>query len=284
LALNSQLDIVRKNIVIQQRALEIVRIQKQAAAANELAVKKFEAEVLGTQSLEFDIQQKINAQENKINFLLGRYSNKILIDSVNFLSLQSMPIAVGIPSQLLNNRPDVKQAEFELAAAKLDLKVARAEFYPSFNISSKLGLQAFNPAYLLKFPESVLFSIAGDLAGPLINKNAIKAEYYNANSRQIQAMYNYERTILNAYFEVSTELSNLSNLEKSYQLKSMQVNTLNASVDISNDLFKSAKADYLEVLHTQRDALDAKLELIETKLNQFNSTINIYKALGGGWR
>ena len=174
-----------------------------------------------------------------------------------------MKVSVGIPSQLLNNRPDVKQAEFELTAAKLDVKVAKAEFYPSFNISSKLGLQAFNPAYLLKFPESILFNIAGDIAGPLINKNAIKAEYYNANARQIQAMYNYERTILNAYFEVSTELSNLSNLEKSYQLKSMQVNTLNASVDISNDLFKSAKADYLEVLHTQRDALDAKLELIQ---------------------
>jgi NodT family efflux transporter outer membrane factor (OMF) lipoprotein len=284
LALNSQVDIVRKNITIQQRALEIVRIQKQAAAANELAVKKFEAEVLGTQSLEFDIQQKIKAQENKINFLLGRYPTQILTDSVNILTLQPMKVSVGIPSQLLNNRPDIKQAEFELAAAKLDVKVAKAEFYPSFNISSKLGLQAFNPAYLIKFPESILFNIAGDIAGPLINKNAIKAEYYNANARQIQAMYNYERTILNAYFEVSTELSNLSNLEKSYQLKSMQVNTLNASVDISNDLFKSAKADYLEVLHTQRDALDAKLELIETKLNQFNSTVNIYKALGGGWK
>jgi NodT family efflux transporter outer membrane factor (OMF) lipoprotein len=284
LALNNQLEIVRNNITIQQRALDIVRIQKQAAVANELAVKKFEAEVLGTQSFEFDLLQKIKAQENKINYLLGRYPQQIVADTVGILAFIPMPVSVGIPSQMMKNRPDIKQAEFELAAAKFDVKVAKAEFYPSFNISSKLGLQAFKPSYLLKFPESILFNLAGDLAAPLINRNAIKAEFYNANARQIQAMYNYERTILNAYFEVSTELSNLSNLEQSYRLKSLQVNTLSTSVDISNDLFKSAKADYLEVLHTQRDALDAKLELIETRLHQFNSTVNIYKALGGGWK
>lgn len=197
-----------------------------------------------------------------------------------------MPAVVntGIPSQLLANRPDIKQAELELAAAKLDIKVARAEFYPSFGISAVVGFQAFKPSYLVKFPESLLYSLAGDLAGPLINRNAIRAEFNNANARQIQAMYNYERTILNAYLEVSTQLSNISNLEKSYDLKSKQVDALNRSIDISNDLFKSARADYLEVLMTQRDALEAKLELIETKKQQFNAVVTTYRNLGGGWK
>jgi len=101
----------------------------------------------------------------------------------------------------------------------------------------------------------------------LINRNAIKAEFNNASSRQLQVMYNYERTILNAFMEVSTQLSNISNLEKSYNLKSKQVDALTRSIEISNDLFKSTRADYLEVLLTQRDALDSKLELIETKNN-----------------
>jgi outer membrane protein TolC len=105
--------------------------------------------------------------------------------------------------------------------------------------------------------------LAGDLAAPLINRNAIKAEFSSANARQIQAMYNYERVILNAYLEVS-QLSNIDNLEKSFDLKSKQV-ALDRSIEISNDLFKSARVDYLEVLLTQRDALETKLELIETK-------------------
>jgi NodT family efflux transporter outer membrane factor (OMF) lipoprotein len=284
LALDNQLEIVKQNIELQKNALDIIKVQKEAARSTELAVQKFQAEVLKSQSLEFDILQKIKETENRINFLLGRYPQDIPRTKSNFLGVLPSAVSTGIPSQLLANRPDIKQAELELAAAKLDVKVARAEFYPSLEISAALGFQAFKPSYLVKFPESLLYSLAGDLAGPLINRNAIKAEFYSANARQLQAMYNYERTILNAYLEVSTQLSNISNLEKSYDLKSKQVDALTRSIDISNDLFKSARADYLEVLMTQRDALESKLELIETKKQQFNAVVNIYRDLGGGWK
>lgn len=284
LALDNQLAIVQQNIGLQKNALDIVKVQKEAARATELAVKKFEAEVLKSQSLEFDILQNIKETENRINFLLGRYPQEIPRDKSNFLGLLPQAVNSGIPSQLLANRPDIKQAELDLAAAKLDVKVARAEFYPSFGISGAIGFQAFNPSYLVRFPESLLYSLAGDIAGPLINRNGIRAEFNSANARQLQAMYNYQRTILNAYLEVSTQLSNIGNLEKSYDLKSKQVDALTASIEISNDLFKSARADYLEVLMTQRDALESKLELIETKKEQLNAVINIYKDLGGGWK
>jgi multidrug efflux system outer membrane protein len=283
-ALDNQLEIVQQNIRLQKNALEIVKVQKQAARVTELAVQKFQAEVLKSQSLEFDILQKTKETENRINFMLGRYPQEIPRDKSNFLTLLPMAVSSGIPSQLLANRPDIKQAELDLIAAKLDVKVARAEFYPSLDISAAFGFQAFKPSYLVKLPESVLYSLAGDLAGPLINRNAIKAEFYNANARQVQAMFNYERTILNAYMEVSTQLSNVSNLGKSYDLKSKQVDALTRSINISNDLFKSARADYLEVLMTQRDALESKLELIDTKKEQLNATVNVYRYLGGGWK
>jgi outer membrane protein, multidrug efflux system len=284
LALDNQLEIVQQTIGLQKNALDIVKIQKEAARTTELAVQKFEAEVMKSQSLEFDIRQQIKETENRINFLLARYPQEIPRDRSSFINLVPSAVNSGIPSQLLGHRPDIRQAELDLAAAKLDVKVARAEFYPSLEISSALGLQAFKPSYLVKFPESMLYSLAGDLAGPLLNRNAIKAEFYNANSRQLQAMYNYERNILNAYLEVSTQLSKIDNLRKSYDLKSKQVDALTKSIDLSNDLFKSARADYFEVLMTQRDALESKLELIETKKEQLNAVVNIYRDLGGGWQ
>lgn len=283
LALDSELDVVRQAVSLQRNALDIVRIQKQAAAATELAVRKFEAEVLKSESLESEIIRRIKTKELEINNLLGRYPRPIERDTTGILNLIPADIASGIPSQLLNNRPDIRQAEMQLEAARLDVAVARAEFYPSFNISGSLGFQAFNPAYLARFPESLLLSLAGDVAGPLINKNAIRAEYFNADARQTQAVYNYRRTVLNAYIEVATQLSNLENYNKIFEIRSREVNALTASVDIAGALFKNARADYLEVLLTQRDVLESRLELIENRLDQFNTVTGLYRALGGGW-
>ena len=284
LALDNQLDIVKKNIDIQSNALKIVRLQKEAAEVTELAVRRFEAQVLNTKSLQYGIQQSITETENRINFLLGRYPQPIQRNYQSFEQLVPKSIQAGIPSQLLANRPDVKQAELELAAAKLDVQVARAHFYPSLGISAGIGYQAFDPAYLVKTPKSLFYSLAGDLTAPLINRNAIKAMYYNANSKQLQAVYDYEQTILNAYMEVVNQLAKINNLEKSYDLKSKQVQALTESVGISNSLFTSARADYMEVLLTQREALESKFELIETKMQQMNTMVNIYRALGGGWK
>jgi multidrug efflux system outer membrane protein len=284
LALDNQMAVVKQNIALQKNALEIIKLQKQAARATELAVQKFQAEVLKSQSLEFEIAQNIKETENKINFLLARYPQEIPRDKTDFLTILPPAVNAGIPSQLLADRPDIKQAELDLAASKLDVKVARAEFYPSVDVSAAFGVQAFKPSFLFTFPESMLYSLAADVAAPLINRNAIKAEYKNANARQLQALYNYQRVILNAYLEVSNQLSNISNLQKGYDLKQQQVAALNRSIEVSNDLFKSSRADYLEVLMTQRDALEAKLELIETKQKQLNAVTHVYRDLGGGWK
>ena len=283
LALDNQLQILNQNIEIQSNALKIVKLQKQASRVTELAVRKFEAEVLYTKSLKFKIQQSIVETENKINYLLGRYPQPIERSSQNIIDIVPDNVESGIPSQLLNNRPDIKEAELKLAAAKLDIKVAKANFYPSLDISAGIGLQAFNPSYLVQAPESMLFNGAGDLMAPLINRKAIKAYYYTANAKQIQAVYEYERTVLNAYIEVVNQLSNINNLKQSYELKAEQVQALNESIRIANDLFRSARADYMEVLLTQRDALESKFELVETKKEQMNAKVNIYQALGGGW-
>ena len=284
LALDNELEIVKQNIEIQNNALEIVKYQKQAARVTELAVRRFEAQVLSTKSLQYGIQQEIIETENRINFLVGRFPQKVERDHRVFTDLIPEMIHAGIPSQLLANRPDVRQAELELAAAKIDVSVAKADFYPKLEISAGLGFNAFSTSYLFTTPQSLIYNLAGELTAPLINRNAIKARYLSANAMQIQAIFNYEQTILNAYIEVVNQLSNISNLESTYTLKNQQVDALTQSVDISNDLFKSARADYMEVLLTQRDALESKFELIETKMKQMHAKVNIYQALGGGWK
>jgi outer membrane protein, multidrug efflux system len=282
MALDNLLEIVQKNILIQSDALRIVKEEKEAAKVTQLAVNRFEAQLLNTQNLQYDIKQKIIETENKINFLTGRFPSPIPRNSSDFNNVPLDSLKVGVPSQLLVNRPDIRQAEKELMASKLDVKVARANFYPSLRITGQYGFQAFNPSYLIN-PESMIYNLAGELVAPLINRNGIKAAFYSANARQVQAMFAYERSILNAVMEVNNQLSKMSNFSKSYATKAKEVDILTQSITVSNNLFKAARADYMEVLLTQREALESKMELIETRLQWMNSRVNIYKVLGGGW-
>ncbi len=282
MALDNLMSVLQQNIKLQNNAYELVKLEKDAAKVSQLAVNRFEAQLLNTKNLKYEIQQKIIETENRIVFLTGRFTQKIARNGDLFKTTISDSISAGLPSQLLSNRPDIRQAELELAAAKLDVQVAKANFYPSFSLNAGIGFQAYNPLYLIR-PESILYNLAGEVVGPLVNKNAIKASYYNANAQQIKAVYNYEQSILNAHIEVVNQLSNLENTKNSFETKSKEVDILNQSISISNDLFRSARADYIEVLSTQQEALDSKIELIEIKLKQIQAEINIYKALGGGW-
>ncbi|RYU95200.1 TolC family protein [Emticicia agri] len=281
--LDNQLEIVQQNIALQKDALEMVKVQKAAARVNQLAVNRFTAQVLNTENLKYEIQQQIVETENRINFLVARNPQPVKRNSANLNDIQFLKISAGIPSQLLSNRPDIRQAEQELEAAKLDIAVAKAAFYPNITLRAGIGLQAFNPIYLIN-PKSIAVNVLGDLIAPLINKNAIKANYYNANEKQIQAVYKYEQTVLNAHLEVINQLAGNKNYSESYATKANQVEILSSSIEISNNLFKSARADYTEVLLTQREALEAKMELMEIKKKQLNAEVNIYKALGGGWK
>ncbi|WP_128548117.1 TolC family protein [Larkinella soli] len=283
LALDNQLEIIQRNIEILNNALSIIRQEKEAAKVTELAVRRFEAEVYKTQNLQYDIQQRIVETENRINFLVGRFPQHVQRNSRIFGDLAPAKISAGTPAQLLENRPDIRRAERRLEAAKIDVGVARANFYPSLHLSASLGVMAFNPIYLVNTPASLIGSLIGDLVGPVVNRNAITATYKSANARQIQAVYDYERTVLNAYIEVVNQWSSINNLEKSYSTKNNQVQALTQSTGISLRLFTSARADYMEVLLTQRDVLEARMDLIETRMRQMNAMVNIYRALGGGW-
>ncbi|MBT30717.1 MAG: RND transporter [Thalassobius sp.] len=283
LSLDNQLEIIRETIQIQENALEIVKIQKRTGTANELAVKQFEGQLLNTKNMERALYKEIISTENIINFLLGRFPQPIERSPALFSNEFPEGLAPGIPSTLLQLRPDIREAEFELMAAKADVASAKAAFLPSLNVTGDIGFNAFNPSYLIRTPESIAYGLLGGLTAPLINRSAIKAEFKQANAYQLEALYNYHKTILNGYVEVANEMVNLDNLDEMYAFKREEVEALNQSIDISTRLFRTGRANYLEVLLAQQNALEAKLDLIDTRKQQYLALTKIYKALGGGW-
>ena len=284
IAIDKQLDVLKRNIEIQTDALEVVKLQKLAARVTELAVQRFEAELLKYKSRLYDLEQEKVQAENRINFLVGRYPQPVSRNAKTLDEPLPDVIEAGLPSQLLENRPDVRQAELELAASKLDVKAAKAAFYPSLSIDAGVGYRSFNAEHLVTTPESIAYNLAGNLTAPLLNRRAIEAQYRSANARQIQAVFNYEKTILQAFTDVANQLAMIQNLQKSYELQSRQVDAVARSSEVPSILFQSARADYMEVLLTRRDSLEAEMELIETKKRQLQAIVNVYQALGGGWR
>jgi outer membrane protein, multidrug efflux system len=283
IAFDNQLVILKRTIEIQQSALEAVRLQKANARVTELAVRRFEAEVLKNQSRLFKIQQSITVTENKINYLVGRYPQPIKRHSDGFDKLAMTPINTGLPVQLLRNRPDVRKAELELAATGLDVKAAAARFYPSLSLAGALGVQSFTFDTAFIIPSSLIYGAAANVMAPLINRSAIKANFLGASARQIGAIYTYQQTVLKAYIETVNQLAQIRNYGRSYELKTQQVAALSDSITIAGQLFFNARADYTEVLFTQRDALEAKIDLVDLKQEQINAYVKAYKALGGGY-
>ncbi len=284
LALDRQLEIIKETNALLENALSVIKIQKEAGDANELAVKQFEAQLFNSKALEVEFQQSIYVCENYINYLLGRFAQPIPRDKSGF-EVNTMPFkGTGVPSALLKNRPDVRQAEYEVVAAKCNVKAARAAFFPSLRINGSLGYQSFNPAFLILHPQSIAYSIFGNLAAPLINRNAIKAEFRISKANQLDAMCNYQKAILNGYMEVSNQIYYANNLSLIYNYKSKEVDALTKAIEASSDLFKTGRVSSFEILMTQKNALQAKIELTDTRKKQLQATVNLYKALGGGWR
>ena len=282
-ALDNLLEIIEQNIKFQTDALISVKLQKESAKVTGLAVNRFEAQLLNTQNLQYDVKQKITEAENRIHYLTGIFPRSIKRNSNKFLEFKLDTLQIGVPSQLLSNRPDIRRTEYQLAAAKLNVEVARANFYPSLGLRAGLGFDAFNPTFFTN-PASIVYNLAGDMMAPLVNKNAITAAYNTASAQQIQAVLSYEQAIINAYTDVLNQLAKNENYSKSYETKNKEVKILIESVDIAHSLFNAARADYVEVLLTQEEALKSKMELVEIKLQQLNAKVNLYRALGGGWK
>lgn len=281
MGLDKRIENLDQIITLQERSHKIAEDKLGAGRGTNLAVQRFLAEVRKNQSEKLIVYQEIVEVENRINFLLNRYPQRVERATVGFLDLKINTLNLGVPSQLLQNRPDIRQAERELTAAGLDIQVARAKFFPVVTLTGGVGYEAFNPRYFFN-PEAIVANVAGNLVAPLINKKAIQAEFMTANARQLEAVYNYQRTVLNAFTEVINRVAKVENYSRSIAIKKEQLKSLEASVESASNLFQNARVEYVDVLLAQRDLMDARTAVIEIKKEQLAAIVNVYQALGGG--
>ncbi len=283
LAVDNELEVVRKNIDFQEIALEIINIQKIGGRATELAVQQFTAQLLSTKALEKEKEQHVIELETQINLLMGRYPQPIVRKKdISELALPPT-IREGVPSALLLNRPDIQEAELQLVAAEADLQAARAAFLPSIRIYPYAGFNALNASALFQTPESLAAGLLGGITAPIFNQKRIRSQFKRTVAERASAYYAYQKSIITGYGEVVNNIRGIDNLEEMYALKEQEVEVLLNAVSTSNVLFTSGYATYLEVITAQKSVLVAELELANIKKGIFHSVIGLYQALGGGW-
>lgn len=276
--------LLRRAIERQQHALEVVRLQKLAGRANELAVQQFEAQLADTQAAKVALEQQQIEAANRINLLLGRYPQPVAREKDALFAGIPYRISSGIPSELLRNRPDIREAEQRVEATNFDLRAAKAAFFPSLTLGIGIGYQAFNPAYLFRSPESLVGSVLAGIVAPMFNWSALRAQFSAAKATQTQAMYSYQKTIVSAFIEVTNGLSELQKTESILGFKKKRQAAMAQTVEMADTLFRAGRATYLEVLVVQQTSLQTDLELIEAWKKQHLVQVAVYKALGGGWR
>lgn len=283
LGLDYEIEVVRKNIRLQEQALEIVRAQKLGGRATELAVLQFEAQTKRTRGIEFAVKQQIAESENRINMLLGRYPQEIKRGSSLMELTIPGKISTGIPANLLLNRPDVNAAMHQLTAAYADVAAARAMYYPSFTISPFIGFQGFRlPSFF--DATSIAAGIAGNITGPLFNKRRIRGQYSINEAQARQAWLSYNKSMQTAVMEVQNSLQGMDNLNNQFVLKEGEVASLATAIGTANDLYTNGYANYLEVITAQKSLLDAEIEMTLLKKVQLQTMVALYRAAGGGYK
>lgn len=282
LMLDAQLEVARKSYVLNDSTLNMVRLQFAAGQVTSLAVQQAAAQQLLAAQLVPQLEQAIQIWENALRLLTGQLPGPVE-RSMN-LARTDIPVAAspGLPAQLLSRRPDVRSAELALDVANARVGVAKANLYPSLNISATGGLNAFKASNWFNVPASLFGVVSGGLVQPVLQRGALRTQYKLAGIEREKTVLLFRQSVLDAVAEVSDELVKIEKLESQYDIVSKRVHTLQEAVSNANLLFRNGMATYLEVITAQNNALQSELELASVKTARLNAIVELYRSLGGG--
>ena len=282
LTFDEQKKIFSNTIEIRKKNLETTKALKEAGIVSEVAVQQSEALVYNAEASLVTLDVQIQMLENTISLLMGEPSHAIERTS---LSTQNFALNtdLGYPSALLANRPDVKQAEFNLINAFELTNAAKAQFYPSLRITGSTGVQSVDIDKLFS-GNSVFANVLVGLAQPILNKRQIRTNYEVSLANQERAYLNFRKTILNAGNEVSDALKMYNAQDQFIAFKKKELSAYDKSVEFSQELVNYGMANYLEVLNANVNKLNAEINIANAQYTKLQAGVELYRALGGGWR
>ena len=282
LALDEQLRVTEETIKTRESSLETTKALKEAGNVTGAGVKQTEAQLYTAQALRIDLINQIRLLENSFSILLGKQPGTI---ERNDLEQQKITTSLktGVPAQLLSNRPDVKASEFALINAFELTNVARSNFYPSLTLSATGGFQGLEFDQLFN-ANSLFATLIGGLTQPIFNGRKIRTQYEVSQAQQEQAKLQFKLSLLKASQEVSDALYTYDASTEKLEIKRKEFDSYSIATEYSEELLDNGLVNYLEVLTARENALNSSLDVINTRLAQLQSVVDLYEALGGGWQ
>ncbi|MEL1240226.1 efflux transporter outer membrane subunit [Flavobacterium flavipallidum] len=282
LAVDEQIKVAEETLINRNKSVETIIQLKKSGNVTEVGVKQTEAQKYATEIIIADLKNSVIILENTLSTLLGEPSAKIERSNFNAQKLQPA-ITLGVPSQLLRNRPDVIAAEYNLISNFELTNVAKSSFYPSLKVTATGGLQSIDIKELFS-ANSIFANIVTGLTQPIFNQRQLKTKYEIAKANQEKAYLQFEQSLLKAGKEVSDALALYNNESRKIIIREKQAEALTTAASFSDELLTYGLANYLEVLTSKNDALNAKLNLVDNRFQQYKAIIQLYRALGGGWQ
>lgn len=282
ISLDKQLAITQETLKSRISSVETMKDLKEGAVVTGAAVVQSEASRYATEVTIPDLKQSIRETENAISILLAQAPGPI---DRNAIDTETTPASLftGMPSQLLHNRPDVQQAEFAFRSSFEDTNLARTYFYPSLTLTASGGLSTLQLKNF--FDHSIFYSLVGGLTQPIFNQGQNKARLTTAQSKQVQALNTFQQTLLVAGQEVSNSLYAYQTAVDKQDARAKQIIALTKSVDYTRELLRfSSATNYTDVLTSEQSLLAAQLSGVNDQLQKLQAVVNLYRALGGGWK
>jgi multidrug efflux system outer membrane protein len=282
--LDAQLEVANRNMELNSNTLKMIKLRYDAGQTSSLAVQQAESQLLVATQLLPQLNQAIVIQENVLSTLIGKFPSKL--ERQTILGELNVPnkLAVGVPSDLLQLRPDVKSAELDLRIANAKVGIANAQLYPSLVISASGGLNSFQASNWFTVPASLFGLVGAGITQPIFKGKALKTQFELAKIQRDQSVIRFRQTLLEAVAEVSNEQAKMNNLKNEYDIVQDRVKVLQLAVKNADLLFKSGMANYLEVIAAQSNLLRGELDLTSIKTAQLNASVSLYRSLGGGWQ
>lgn len=282
-SLDKKMESINQTIEIRKKSVETIKALKVSSQTTELAVNQAEAQLYNALGYLPQLEQSIRITENYLSMIIGHAPRAILRQSDTFTQVNDSLLNTGVPAQLLENRPDVKAAEYALISAHENLNVARTQFFPSLTISGAGGFNSSVFENWFNLPGSIFANVLGGLTQPLFNKGKLTAQKKVMMARREQSVINFKKTVINGEREVSDALVTFRKTTERIAIQNNELDALNKSVASSLELLKYGYANYLEVLQAQERLLSTEQSIIDTYKQRAQSKINLYRSLGGGW-